>query len=106
MRGRYAERRASLLHALENELAPYLRAAPGEGGLQLSAYLPDQADDKALATAAAAGGIHVGALSTYRLTSGRPGLYMGYASIPERAIARGTRKLAQILRDARSPTFG
>lgn len=105
MRARYAARRACLLTALDNELAPFLRAAPGEGGLQLSAFLADGADDNALAAAASRAGIHVSALSTYRMEPGRPGLYMGYASVPEVAIEEATKKLAQILRAAHCPIF-
>lgn len=105
MRAIYAERRACLLAEIEGCLAPWLRPAPGEGGLQLSAFLPDGANDRALATAASQAGLHVSPLSLYRLEDGPPGLYMGYASIPEPALKRGARELAEVLRANRCPTW-
>ncbi|MFN3626488.1 PLP-dependent aminotransferase family protein [Parvibaculum sp.] len=105
MRAIYAARRACLMESLGNELAPWLRAAPGEGGLQLSAFLPPGAGDRAMAAAATAAGLHVSPLSLYRLEEGPPGLYMGYASIPEPALKRGARELADVLRANRCPTW-
>ena len=103
MRALYAERRALLLKALDSELAPWLEAAPGEGGLQLSAFLADGADDAAMARAAADADIHVSPLSLYRLESGRPGLYMGYASVPEAEIGKAATRLAGVLAKAGCP---
>lgn len=103
MRALYAERRSVVLAALDNELSPWLRAAPGEGGLQLSAFLPAKADDAVLAGAAREAGIHVSPLSLYRLEQGRPGLYMGYASIPEADLKRAAAALASILEAAGAP---
>ncbi len=88
MRALYAERRALLQKALDDELAPWLEAAPGEGGLQLSAFLANGADDAAMARAAAEADIHVSPLSLYRLESGRPGLYMATPRCPRRRSAR------------------
>ncbi len=105
MRTLYAERRACLLAELEGRLAPWLRAATGEGGLQFSAFLPEGTDDWAIASAATAAGLVISPLSLYRLEQGRPGLYMGYASIPEAALKRGAMKLAAVLRAANCPTF-
>lgn len=105
MRALYAERRNILLRALDNELAPWLRAAAGEGGLQLSAFLPETADDRAMAKAAAQGGVHVSPLSLYRLEPGAPGLYMGYASVPEPDLTRAAAKLAEILKTAGCPRY-
>lgn len=103
MRALYAERRSIVLDALANELSPWLRAAPGEGGLQLSAFLPEDADDRALAAAAMKAGIHVSPLALYRLERGRPGLYMGYASVPEADLKRAAVNLAGVLRTAGAP---
>ncbi|MBX3493596.1 MAG: PLP-dependent aminotransferase family protein [Parvibaculum sp.] len=103
MRALYAERRALLLKALDNELAPWLEAAPGEGGLQLSAFLADSADDTAMARAAAEADIHISPLSLYRLETGRPGLYMGYASVPEAEIGKAATRLAGLLAKAGCP---
>ena len=103
MRALYAERRALLQKALDDELAPWLEAAPGEGGLQLSAFLANGADDAAMARAAAEADIHVSPLSLYRLESGRPGLYMGYASVPEAEIGKAATHLAGVLAKAGCP---
>lgn len=103
MRALYAERRNVLLRSLKNELSPWLRAAPGEGGLQLSAFLPETADDRAVAKAASEAGIHVSPLSLYRLEEGRPGLYIGYASVPEAELAKSAQALAAILKAAGCP---
>lgn len=105
MRALYAERRSVVLSALEGELSPFLRAAPGEGGLQLSAWLAENADDRSLADAAMKAGLHVSPLSLYRLEDGRPGLYMGYASVPEAELERAAASLAGILRAAGAPRF-
>lgn len=82
---------------------PWLEAAPGEGGLQLSAFLANGADDAAMARAAAEADIHVSPLSLYRLESGRPGLYMGYASVPEAEIGKAATHLAGVLAKAGCP---
>ncbi|MEP5245431.1 MAG: PLP-dependent aminotransferase family protein, partial [Alphaproteobacteria bacterium] len=105
MRALYAERRSVVLSALEDELSPFLRAAPGEGGLQLSAFLPESADDRALAEAAMKAGLHVSPLSLYRLEEGRPGLYMGYASVPEAELKHAAASLADVLRAAGAPRY-
>lgn len=105
MRAIYAGRRACLLAEIEGCLAPWLRPASGEGGLQLSAFLPEGADDRAIASAAQEAGLHVSPLSLYRLEEGSPGLYMGYASIPEAALKRGAKDLAEVLRASRCPTY-
>lgn len=125
MRGLYAKRRACLLAAFRGDvgadlgadlgggigggrgeetaidihgaLAPWLRPAPGEGGLQIAAFLPDGTDDAAIARAATAAGLHVSPLSQYHLEPGRPGLHLGYAAIPEAELVRGVRVLAGVL---------
>ncbi|WP_421861571.1 PLP-dependent aminotransferase family protein [Parvibaculum sp.] len=105
MRALYAERRSIVLDALANELSPWLRAAPGEGGLQLSAFLPEDADDRALAAAARKASIHVSPLALYQMERGRPGLYMGYASVPEADLKRAAVNLAGVLRAAGAPRY-
>jgi GntR family transcriptional regulator/MocR family aminotransferase len=105
MRALYAERRAIVLDAIGNELSSWLRPAPGEGGLQLSAFLPEGADDRGLAAAAMEAGIHVSPLALYRLEQGRPGLYMGYASVPEAELKRAAAKLAGVLKAAGAPRY-
>ncbi|MEP0706719.1 MAG: PLP-dependent aminotransferase family protein [Parvibaculum sp.] len=105
MRALYSGRRACLIRALEGELSPWLNVAPGEGGLQLSAYLPDKTDDRAVAAAATQAGLFISPLALYRLEEGRPGLYMGYASVPEAALERAATRLAEILHSGNWPRF-
>lgn len=106
MRQVYARRRAILLEELDTTLARWLRAAPGEGGLQLAALLPPGADDAKAAIAAREADIHMAALSFYRLTpGGSPGFHMGYAGVPDDALRKGARTLATVLEQEKIPTF-
>jgi GntR family transcriptional regulator/MocR family aminotransferase len=101
MRAVYAARRACLIGAIETELGDFLKAAPGDGGMQMTAYLDDAADDRRAAAAAADADIHVTALSAYHLREpNRKGLYMGFAAVPEARIAKAARRLADALRNA------
>ncbi|MBI1261143.1 MAG: aminotransferase class I/II-fold pyridoxal phosphate-dependent enzyme [Rhizobiales bacterium] len=106
MRTRYAERRDCLSNAIEADLAPWLRIAPGEGGLQLAAVMAQGADDRALSAAAKAANIHVTPLSTYFIgTPTQTGLHMGYAGIAEPQMKRAARKLATISEALKIPKW-
>ena len=105
MRALYAERRACLIRGIEGELSPWLKLAPGEGGLQLAAFLPEGADDRAIAATAADAGLFLSPLALYRLEQGRPGLYMGYASVPESALISAIRQLAGLLQNGNCPRY-
>jgi GntR family transcriptional regulator/MocR family aminotransferase len=105
MRAIYAARRACLIEAIETELGDFLKAAPGDGGMQMTAYLRDGSDDRRAATVAADADIHVTALSAYFLgTPRKSGLYMGFAAIPEARIVKAARHLATAFRKAGIPT--
>lgn len=96
MRNLYAERRAVLVNAIESDLSPWLRVAPGEGGLQLAALLHQKADDQAAAQAAEQADVSVSPLSNYFL--GKPdcrGLHMGYAGIAPQAMQRAIKRMAK-----------
>jgi len=102
MRHLYAERRACLIAALEDDLAPWLRVAPGEGGLQLAALMHPRADDLAAARAADQVDVSVTPLSNYFL--GEPscrGLHMGYAGIAPQAMQRAVKRMAKAFEAAR-----
>jgi len=103
MRSHYAERRNTLVDALQHTLDRWLRPIPGDGGLQLAARLPEAADDRLLARAAGAAGLQVTALAAYRQASGYPGFHLGYAALTDEAIERGARDLAQVLEQAGCP---
>lgn len=104
MRAVYAARQACLVAAIGAELGAFLEAAPGDGGMQLVAYLAPHASDREASAAAAEAGIHVTPLSAYHLGARRRnGLHMGFAAIPETQIGKSARRLAAILRDSGTP---
>jgi GntR family transcriptional regulator/MocR family aminotransferase len=107
MRAIYAGRRACLIEAVETELGDFLEAAPGDGGMQMAAYLRGETDDRRAASVAADAGIHVTALSTYYLAeTHKSGLYMGFAAIPENQIVKAARRLAAAFKTAGIATRG
>ena len=94
MRRRYARRREALLAALARHL-PAARAGDAAAGLYELVELPEGVDEGALVAAAARRGVGVEGLSLHRFAStGPPGLVLGFASLPEPAIDRGIRLLA------------
>lgn len=104
MRGVYATRRDTLIGAIETELGEWLEAAPGDGGMQMAAYLHPDADDKHAVSIAARADIHLSALSTYSLTAKPPqGLYLGFSAIPETQIKRAAKRLSDAFKSAKLP---
>ncbi len=98
MRGLYAERQDRLVRALRRRLGGLLEVSPGEGGMQLPAFLPPDADDVAAARAAAAAGVTAPPLSMYHLDAPRRrGLHLGFAGVPEREVGPGVDALARAL---------
>jgi GntR family transcriptional regulator/MocR family aminotransferase len=98
-RRRYRARRAALLAALEREL-PGARVTGIAAGLHAVVALPGRpgADAAALAVAARERGVLVEPLD-----GEPPALLLGYANVPEPAIARGVALLAEAL-GARAPS--
>ncbi len=95
MRAVYASRRACLIDTIQTELGNFLEAAPGDGGMQMTACFRDGIDDRRAAALAAEADIHVSALSNYYLGERRrSGLYMGFAAIPETRIVKAAHRLA------------
>ena len=102
----YARRRGVLQEEIETTLKRWLRPARGEGGLQLAAFLPPGTDDRKAAAAANTAGIHVTPLSMYRMKrGGAPGLYMGYAAVPDEKLREGAKALAKVLEKEKIPAF-
>jgi GntR family transcriptional regulator/MocR family aminotransferase len=88
MRLRYQRRREALLEALAHEL-PHARAGTGAAGLFELVELPPGTDEAALTSTAAERGVGVDGLSLHRFRpGGPPGLVLGFAAMPERAIER------------------
>ena len=97
MRLRYGQRRQALLESLERHL-PQARIKEGAAGLYELAELPAGIDEAALVSAAAARGVGVEGLELHRFKpGGRPGLVLGFASMPEPAIEQSVRLLAAAL---------
>jgi GntR family transcriptional regulator/MocR family aminotransferase len=102
MRLRYAQRRQTLLAALEREL-PDWHPCGGTGGLHQLIVLPGHVDEPALLAAAARHGVGIEGLSLHSYTGDRPpGLVLGHAHLAEPAIERGVR----LLTDALGATIG
>jgi GntR family transcriptional regulator/MocR family aminotransferase len=100
MRTLYAERQAALISAAEKDLAGLITVKPAEAGMNLVGWLPDEANDRDIAQRADRVGISATAISTYCLEPmHRKGLLLGYAALTLREIRRGTRELAQVLRE-------
>ncbi len=95
MRALYAERRATLLRALDGlPLEPYA----ADTGMHCIAWLPRGSDDVAVARAAADHAVDVTPLSRFSLSRApRPGLLLGYAGVDATAIKAGARRLALAL---------
>jgi GntR family transcriptional regulator/MocR family aminotransferase len=94
-RHRYRKRRDALLEAIARQL-PGLEVRGAAAGLFAVLSLPASADENAIAAAALARGV---ALEPLRAT-GRPGLVVGYANLPEAGAAAAVAALAAAIEDA------
>jgi GntR family transcriptional regulator/MocR family aminotransferase len=98
MRTLYAERQEALVKSARRELGGLLEVEPGEAGMHLVGWLPENVDDRVAARAAAEAGVTTAPLSAYRMGApGRGGLLLGYAAFPPRDIRDGVRRLAGAL---------
>jgi GntR family transcriptional regulator / MocR family aminotransferase len=99
MRALYAEREATLVDTVQQQLDGAVTVAPTHAGLHLIGWLPDGTDDEATATQAAAHGVDTQPLSAHAQDPyERPGLLLGYAATPNDEIITGVRHLAAALR--------
>lgn len=102
----HAGRQAALLAAARDHAAGLIEIAPLEGGMHLVARpgpdWPPRLGDVAAVAALARAGIAAVALSAYHADPDHaaPGLLLGYAAVPDRAIAPAVARLAGILRAA------
>ena len=81
-----------------------MEISPGDGGMQMVAYLRKGLDDKMIAARAKEANIHLSALSTYSLEpNSKSGLYLGFAAIPEPQITKATRRFSDLLRATPRP---
>lgn len=100
MRLRYRARRNTLLQALEQSLPEATpRGAPA--GLYELVLLPDRVNERRLLDAAAARGVGFEGLALHSFaTGGPPGIILGYGNLPQPAIERGCRLIAQAVEDS------
>jgi GntR family transcriptional regulator / MocR family aminotransferase len=106
----YALRQEALVEAAARRAADVLRVAPMEGGMHLVARpgpgWPAGLDDARAVAALAGAGISAVALSAYHAGPPEPGLLLGYAAVPERAVGPAVRRMAETLRLTRSAGSG
>jgi GntR family transcriptional regulator/MocR family aminotransferase len=93
---RHRRRRNAVLDALA-EYFPGARVHGVAAGLHLLVSLPGLLDDAELAKRALAEGVAVHPLSWYRLTTGEPGLVIGYAAAPPDQLREAIRRLRTLL---------
>jgi GntR family transcriptional regulator/MocR family aminotransferase len=89
----YRRRRDALLSAMARYF-PLATVAGIAAGLHLTAHLPRDMSDIALAELAAQRGVAVTPAAGHRLRPGPPALLLGYSRMHERAIERGVCELA------------
>ncbi|OXJ30629.1 DNA-binding protein [Burkholderia sp. HI2714] len=99
MRTLYAARRSSLEAALARHLGAVLSVRESPGGMHLSADLAMPLHDTDVARAAAAHGLLLQPLSSYRVGDGRPynGFVLGYAGLSDTTIETATMQLAAVI---------
>ncbi len=102
MRKRYKDRQDALLAAVQARLDGAFEIGPAEAGMHLLARMPPaltaRMDDTTARRKAAEAGINVLALSSFYAESvGRQGLLLGYAAVPEEAMAESVARLAGAL---------
>jgi GntR family transcriptional regulator/MocR family aminotransferase len=96
-RAAYADRRRSLIRALEHDLGDLIEIVGDRAGMHLVATLAG--DDRHIAVRAAAHGLSVIPLSScYVGRASRRGLLLGYGAIRAREIGERVRELAALIR--------
>ena len=98
IRGLYAERRASLLSALAQNLPGDCEIQPSDQGMHIVLWLRDKDDDVAVAARARRAGIMVRPISPmYGEQGGRPGLMLGFGGFTQQQIEQGVRSLTALI---------
>lgn len=103
MRELYAERRRTLVRALERELGGDAHIAGDRAGMHIVVLLAAGAHDRAIAERAAQRGISVIPLSSCYAAAhprARPGLLLGYGTIRAAEIPDAVRRLKTIVRES------
>jgi len=101
----YERRREALAKAVTEHL-PDATLGEGNAGLYETLALPDGVEEAAVIAAAVERGIGVEGLSLHSFTAkAPPTLVLGFASLPEPAISRGLRILAEAAAQAAAPAL-
>ncbi|MDA0791735.1 MAG: PLP-dependent aminotransferase family protein [Proteobacteria bacterium] len=84
MRLMYASRQARFVELANALLGDWLEVLPTDAGMQIACRFKRQIDEARLVESAAVRGIDIGLLSSYYIgRCSTPGLFLGYAGIPE-----------------------
>jgi GntR family transcriptional regulator / MocR family aminotransferase len=100
MRAMYADRRQTLIEALDQH-APHIELHGLAAGFHAVAHLPEALDETAIVTAAQDRSIGLYPMSRYR-ASGQtrpPRLVLGFGNLSEPSIKRGIATIADLLRE-------
>lgn len=98
----YARRREALSEALAKHL-PDAQLGEGAAGLYETLSLPEGAAESVVVAGAAERGVGVEGLALHSFSARRPpALVLGFACLPEPAITRGVRLLAEAVNSARA----
>jgi GntR family transcriptional regulator/MocR family aminotransferase len=98
MRVLYAERQHFLIDQVARRLGDVVDIRPVESGMYLTAWLPCDWSDQAVAAALTEAGVSTSPLSSLVLeTPRRPGLVLGYTGHSEAAITRAIDTMAAVL---------
>jgi GntR family transcriptional regulator/MocR family aminotransferase len=94
----YRRRRDALVSALA-EYLPQVRIGGAAAGLHLIVWLPDGADEPAIAGAARRRGVAVHAIHRHCtcVAPMAPALILGYAQLTESALRRATLQLSEVM---------
>ncbi|MDR7335934.1 PLP-dependent aminotransferase family protein [Roseateles asaccharophilus] len=104
LRAVYRGRADALRHNLDKHFGRWLRIAPAQRGLNVTAWLPTATRDADIARRAADAGVSVTPLSAYRMHHPvKGGLRLGFAAFSEPNIHAGVLQLARALDGRATP---
>ena len=98
MRALYAQRQARFVALAAQHLGGLVTLDVPSGGMQMPAWLACGSDDRRVAHSADRAGVSVSAMANYYLASpARPGLYLGYAGVPDADVESALLTLGEVL---------
>jgi len=98
MRRVYKRRQSTMVDELDKRIGHRMPVEPPPGGMQMSLTLPPEYPAAEVSRNAAAAGLHARPLSLYCLADNAPNaLHLGFAAVPDRAIAPAAEALANAI---------